>query len=116
MMTTPRRKNISPAAVAALDLFTELAAHLGESADKALIKAILAPRGRDKVRRFRGVTRRAVIARDGRVCFYCAAPIPAAAPVHVDHVVPHCRGGLTVASNGVAACAPCNLAKSSKVW
>ena len=108
--------SLTPAEVAALDLFTELAAHLGADADADLIAQILAPSGRDKRRRFQGSVRRAVLARDGRACFYCGAAIPSGAPVHLDHVVPHARGGRTVARNGVAACAPCNLKKSAKVW
>ncbi len=115
-MTATPLPRITPAEVAALDLFTELAAHLGADADADLVAQILAPSGRDKVRRFRGSVRRAVLARDGRICFYCEGAIAPGAPVHLDHVVPHARGGLTVAENGAVACAPCNLSKSAKVW
>lgn len=48
-------------------------------------------------------------------CAYCGTPNPST----LDHVIPRCRGGLTVRNNLVAACMSCNLLKSDSdffVW
>ena len=59
---------------------------------------------------YRGVvplTRRAVFARDGGRCVYCAAPATS-----IDHVVPRSRGGQHVWDNVVSCCRRCNHAKA----
>jgi 5-methylcytosine-specific restriction endonuclease McrA len=61
---------------------------------------------------FRGqvsLTRRAVFARDGGRCVYCAA-----AATTIDHVVPRSRGGRHVWENVVAACTRCNHLKADR--
>ncbi len=49
------------------------------------------------------LTRRAVFARDGWVCQYCAHPAE-----NVDHVIPRSQGGEHSWDNVVAACRRCN--------
>jgi 5-methylcytosine-specific restriction endonuclease McrA len=55
------------------------------------------------------LTRKAVFARDGGRCAYCAAPATS-----LDHVVPRSRGGLHSWDNVVASCARCNHAKADR--
>lgn len=54
-----------------------------------------------------------VIATRDRRCRtpYCDAPI-----AHIDHVVPHARGGATRFENGQGLCAACNYAKEAAGW
>lgn len=56
------------------------------------------------------LNRRAVFARDGSCCQYCAAPAES-----IDHVVPRSRGGEHAWENVVAACRPCNTAKRDRL-
>ena len=56
-------------------------------------------------------TRFNVFLRDRFQCQYCGA----AEDLTFDHLLPRSRGGQTTWSNVVAACAPCNLKKGSKV-
>jgi 5-methylcytosine-specific restriction endonuclease McrA len=56
------------------------------------------------------LTRRAVFARDGGRCVYCAAPATS-----IDHVVPRSRGGEHVWENVVSCCRRCNHAKADRV-
>lgn len=58
------------------------------------------------VRRRAPLNRRAVFARDGGRCQYCAGPAES-----IDHVVPRSRGGQHVWENVVAACRACNTRK-----
>jgi 5-methylcytosine-specific restriction endonuclease McrA len=58
------------------------------------------------VRRRAPLNRRAVFARDGGSCQYCAGPAES-----IDHVVPRSRGGQHVWENVVAACRACNTRK-----
>lgn len=53
-----------------------------------------------------------VLKRDGFRCRYCGANA-ASTLLHVDHVVPIAEGGTDDPENLVAACADCNLGKSS---
>lgn len=53
-----------------------------------------------------------VMKRDGFKCRYCGAGA-LQSPLHVDHVIAVANGGPTEAANLVAACASCNLGKSS---
>ena len=55
------------------------------------------------------LTRRAVFARDGGRCVYCAAPATS-----IDHVVPRSRGGQHVWDNVVSCCRRCNHQKADR--
>ena len=55
------------------------------------------------------LTRRAVFARDGWTCQYCAAPAE-----NLDHVIPRSRGGKHTWENVVAACRRCNAKKENR--
>jgi len=55
------------------------------------------------------LTRRAVFARDGGRCVYCAAPATS-----IDHVIPRSRGGQHVWDNVVSCCRRCNHAKADR--
>jgi 5-methylcytosine-specific restriction endonuclease McrA len=55
------------------------------------------------------LSRRALFARDGGRCVYCAAPATS-----IDHVVPRSRGGNHTWENVVSACHRCNHAKADK--
>lgn len=55
------------------------------------------------------LTRRAVFARDGGRCVYCAAPATS-----IDHVVPRSRGGRHEWSNVVSCCRRCNHLKADR--
>lgn len=54
-----------------------------------------------------------VFRRDGHTCRYCGARPPAVV-LHVDHIVPVSRGGLTEMNNLQTLCASCNLGKSNR--
>ncbi|MCF7549603.1 HNH endonuclease signature motif containing protein [Pseudonocardia sp. WMMC193] len=62
---------------------------------------------------FTGVVAEVIRARDGGVCAepYCDAPIR-----HLDHIVPHSRGGPTSAANGRGTCEFHNLVKENDGW
>ncbi|CAM3146764.1 HNH endonuclease [Stackebrandtia soli] len=60
-------------------------------------------------RRKVSLTRRAVFARDGWKCAYCAGPAET-----IDHVMPRSRGGQHIWENVVASCARCNHKKSDR--
>ena len=62
------------------------------------------------VRRRAPLNRRAIFARDGNRCQYCAGPAES-----IDHVVPRSRGGQHVWENVVAACRPCNTRKRDRL-
>jgi 5-methylcytosine-specific restriction endonuclease McrA len=55
------------------------------------------------------LTRRAVFARDGGRCVYCASPATS-----LDHVVPRSRGGQHTWENVVSCCRRCNHAKADR--
>jgi 5-methylcytosine-specific restriction endonuclease McrA len=55
------------------------------------------------------LSRRAIFARDGGRCVYCAA-----AATSIDHVVPRSRGGDHSWENVVSACHKCNHIKADK--
>lgn len=52
-----------------------------------------------------------VLKRDGFRCRYCGTSSMESV-LHVDHVVPHAKGGSDEPSNLIAACAACNIGKS----
>ncbi|WP_027345397.1 HNH endonuclease [Hamadaea tsunoensis] len=56
-----------------------------------------------------GLSRRAIFARDGGRCVYCAGPAET-----IDHVMPKSKGGGHHWENVVAACARCNHTKGDK--
>jgi 5-methylcytosine-specific restriction endonuclease McrA len=56
------------------------------------------------------LSRRAVFARDGHRCQYCARPAE-----NLDHVVPRSRGGAHVWENVVASCRACNAKKEDRL-
>lgn len=51
-----------------------------------------------------------VFERDDGRCTYCGSD----GPFHIDHVIPHSRGGNSYPDNLVLACVPCNLSKGAK--
>lgn len=55
---------------------------------------------------------RALGAKQSGKCFWCQSPME---KYHIDHVIPLSRGGTNYPENIVLACAPCNLAKHSKM-
>ena len=57
----------------------------------------------------RGLSRRAVLARDGFRCQYCGST----RHLTIDHIVPRSRGGTTSWDNVVTSCAPCNVRKGA---
>lgn len=52
-----------------------------------------------------------ILHRDGFRCVYCGAA-PAHFYLHLDHVVPRAKGGVTHPANLVTACSTCNLRKA----
>ena len=54
--------------------------------------------------------RRQVIERDGLRCVYCDEDLTNS-EVHLDHVVPESKGGLTAYNNLQVTCRKCNLSK-----
>ena len=58
--------------------------------------------------------RRDVFARSEGRCHYCRTALTLDGRWHVEHQVPRALGGDDAADNLVAACAPCNLAKSDR--
>lgn len=63
-----------------------------------------------KKERIPAIVRRQVIERDGKRCVYCDEDL-SDAEIHLDHVVPEAKGGLTTYSNLQVTCRKCNLAK-----
>ncbi len=55
------------------------------------------------------LSRRAIFARDGGKCVYCAAPATS-----IDHVMPRSRGGSHEWGNVVSACHKCNHQKADR--
>jgi len=55
------------------------------------------------------LSRRAIFARDGGRCVYCAAPATS-----IDHVIPRSRGGMHSWENVVSACHKCNHQKADR--
>lgn len=56
--------------------------------------------------------RRAVIDRDGLRCVFCDDDLTDQ-EVHLDHVIPESKGGLTTYANLQVTCRKCNLAKGT---
>ena len=55
-----------------------------------------------------------VYARDRNTCQYCGRSF-SRTDLNLDHVVPRCRGGRTLWTNVVTACASCNLLKGNRL-
>jgi hypothetical protein len=55
--------------------------------------------------------RLAVLKRDGNTCTLCGSSPPGVV-LHVDHIVPYSRGGMTEKRNLRTLCASCNLGKN----
>lgn len=55
--------------------------------------------------------RQAILERDGHQCIRCDC----ASPLHIDHITPVAKGGLTVVENLQVLCATCNLSKGATV-
>lgn len=55
-----------------------------------------------------------VLRRDNHACRYCGVKAPYA-ELHVDHVIPHSRGGVDEAWNLTAACVDCNISKGDGI-
>jgi hypothetical protein len=57
--------------------------------------------------------RYSVIRRDGSRCRCCGASVTTGAILHVDHIIPIAKGGLTVVGNLQTLCAVCNQGKAA---
>ncbi len=55
----------------------------------------------------------AVLKRDRFTCTYCGAKAPDV-ELHIDHVIPVCKGGTDGIENLATACAECNLGKGGQ--
>jgi 5-methylcytosine-specific restriction endonuclease McrA len=79
--------------------------------------SIIAIRGKDfSVRNFEqapALTKERLLARDRRVCAYCAQQFPAD-QLDVEHIVPSSKGGAYSWLNLVAACKSCNNRKANR--
>lgn len=74
-------------------------------------------RGRDPRKRRTSISewmRDAVIARDGMICGLCVQPVESRSDLHIDHIQPWSRGGVTVVANLQPAHAACNIAKGNQ--
>jgi 5-methylcytosine-specific restriction endonuclease McrA len=75
-----------------------------------------------KMRRcFTKLERGLLLARQGWLCGYCEKQLNVGDKIHVDHIIPFSKGGLTTMDNGVACCESCNLTKGAtfhghRVW
>lgn len=56
--------------------------------------------------------RRTIFEHSGGKCHYCQAPLDLTGKWHIEHQLPRALGGGDDGLNLVAACVPCNLAKS----
>jgi HNH endonuclease len=72
------------------------------------------PAGRALRPRMVSRRRQEVFGRSGGRCHYCHALLTLDGRWHVEHMVPRALDGGDDAGNLVAACAPCNLAKSDR--
>jgi 5-methylcytosine-specific restriction endonuclease McrA len=55
-----------------------------------------------------------ILSRDRSRCQRCGASAADGATLHIDHIIPVSRGGLTVPDNLQTLCASCNLGKSNR--
>lgn len=67
-----------------------------------------------KMRRcFTKLERSLLLARQGWLCGYCDKQLNVGDKIHIDHIKPFSKGGLTVIENGIACCESCNLKKAA---
>jgi hypothetical protein len=112
-----KRPHLTATEIESLDLFDALCTEAmadNFAAVDAVLKTVWAPT-KDKTRKVPRSLRVVAYNRDGGQCRYCRVTLPLSA-AQADHVIPHSRGGQTVAPNLWTACGPCNRAKSNKVW
>lgn len=55
-----------------------------------------------------------LVGKHGKLCWYCGHPFSSFNEVHLNHIVPPCRGGKYVLHNLAIACEPCKGAKGQK--
>ena len=55
-----------------------------------------------------------VFERDGHRCCSCGTRVGAGITLHVDHIIPVSRGGLSTLDNLQTLCATCNLGKGAR--
>jgi 5-methylcytosine-specific restriction endonuclease McrA len=55
-----------------------------------------------------------IINRDNSTCQMCGSKVSDGVTLHVDHIVPVSRGGLTLDDNLRTLCQECNLGKSNR--
>lgn len=94
----------------------EQALAIGHDPRQSELWPLAAPLLRPVVDRRRPISkrRRDIFAKSGGCCHYCRAPLQLAGPWHIEHMLPRALGGADEIRNLVAACAPCNLAKSDR--
>lgn len=56
--------------------------------------------------------RRWVIERDGKYCVYCDEDLTDG-EIHLDHIIPESKGGLTTSENLQVTCRKCNTSKGA---
>ena len=56
-----------------------------------------------------------ILLRDDYKCQYCGVGATKSSILTIDHVIPRSKGGKMEWNNVVAACSPCNQAKSNKI-
>jgi len=83
-----------------------------------LVNSIIATRVIDRTAEFRAGTpalnNTRLFRRDGEMCLYCGAVLPATLLTR-DHIVPVSRGGADTWANVATACRPCNHRKADKL-
>ncbi|MAI68967.1 MAG: hypothetical protein CML79_05165 [Rhodobiaceae bacterium] len=62
---------------------------------------------------FNKIERALILARQGWVCGYCDKLLNVGDNIHIDHIKPFSKGGMTVLDNGIACCESCNLSKGA---
>ena len=53
-----------------------------------------------------------ILAKQNKFCFWCNTELE---KIHIDHIIPLCKGGKNDASNLVASCPSCNCSKGAKL-
>lgn len=82
---------------------------------RAMLERMAADRAREKDSKPKiGRRRKAIFEKSGGICHYCKCQLEIDGVWHVEHKFPRALGGGNEQSNLVAACRPCNLAKSDR--
>lgn len=103
-------------------LYTFLCWHLGRGPSRLHREMFSGKSVNPSTRYFSAKSKREILERDGTNCAYCGVEtetytikkgekVPSNGR-QWDHVIPYSLGGLSVATNGVCACADCNRKKS----